>query len=304
MRAMGHVWSRKGDMEKARFWYAQSAERGDPIAMFHLAWTHDQAVLDDADTRYLRMAAREEAIERGEAPPVRPASDKINIDTAKKWYQKSADLGFAPALNNLGKLYMYGVVERPDQPRGFDLLMRAARKGNPVARWNVSMSYLSGMGVDMDLAEAAEWRTWTRSDAIKPDLDQPTFSRTKLMGGNLPEWERNNILVTSEYLAPTAENTRPARAHPEVLTTNELVEKLANQPPSPFHKPMKADPRIPTFRDVANKLPNQSTSWNKRRMKADPGTPTFGEATKELPKQRTPREKRRMKVDRPLPDLR
>jgi hypothetical protein len=264
------VWSRKGDMEKARFWYTQPAERGDPAAMFHLAWTYDQAVPDDFDTRYNRKIERREAAARGAPQPGIPASEKADIEMAKKWYEKSADRGFAPAMNNLGEIYRYGIGGRGDQPLGFDLLMKAARTGNPVARLNVSLSYLAGMGVEMDGAEAAKWRTWTRSAKIMPDLDEPTFSRTKLYGGNLPEWERNNELASSEYLAPTAKNPRPSRAHPEALTTNELMEKWGNRKPSPFDRPMKADARIPSFREaVKSKMSNQSTSWNQRRKKAD-----------------------------------
>jgi hypothetical protein len=264
MRAMGHVWSRKGDMEKARFWYAQPAERGDPIAMFHLAWTYDQAIADDSDTEYDQVAAL-----RGDPKPDLPAADKVNLDLAKKWYEKSAGLGFAPALNNLGEIYRYGVGGRSDQPRGFQLLMKAARTGNPVARWNVSLSYMSGMGVKVDKAEAAEWRTWTRSAEIMPDLDEPTFSRTKLFGGHLPEWERDNLLASSEFSATSAENQTPTRARPEVPTPNQLAEKWRNRPPSRLDKPMKINPGAPTFGGASRKLPNQSTSWNKLPAKVD-----------------------------------
>jgi len=300
MRAMGHAWSGRGDMEKARFWYGQGADRGDPAAMFHLAWTYDQAVPDDIRTRDKRQAAREQAAARGMPPPVRPPSDKINIDTAKKWYRKSANLGFAPALNNLGELYMYGVVERPDQARGFELILAAAQTGNPVARWNVSRSYMSGMGTNLDNAEAASWRTWTRRDANTTDLEEPTFSRTKLFGGNLPRWERNNLLANSE-VGPGATKRDRLEGAPAEVALHDILRKLPSGMASMIAKPVGSNPSLPTFRSVAKQLPNQSTLWTKRRNKAGSGTPSFGKATMEFPSERSHRRKRRSKVDRPLP---
>lgn len=122
----------------------------------------------------------------------RPAQT-TNIGIAKKWYQKSADLRFAPAMDNLGQIYLHGTGGLQDHGRAFDLHMPAARAGNPVARWNVAIAYRDGHGVDPDPAEAAKWEVWTPPPGIMPDLVEPTLARTVLFGSTLLDPHRANM---------------------------------------------------------------------------------------------------------------
>ncbi len=49
-RALGHVWSSYGLTSRAQHWYEQGAEAGDPIAMFHLAWTYQEAYRNELNS--------------------------------------------------------------------------------------------------------------------------------------------------------------------------------------------------------------------------------------------------------------
>lgn len=74
MRATGHVWSRRSDLEHAKYWYGCAAEHGNPVAMFHLAWIHEELALRDG----AEFAGQE------------AGSD---FELALAWYQRSADRG-------------------------------------------------------------------------------------------------------------------------------------------------------------------------------------------------------------------
>ncbi len=229
MRAMGHVWSRKGDMAKAKDWYGQAAVGGDPQAMFHLAWIHEQAAIEDTKEHFRRMAEKPASADGG---PMRVSSTsergRRNIDLAKEWYQKSADLGFAPSMNNLGQIYLYGLGGLQDRGRAFDLHMAAAKAGNPVAAWNVAIAFSAGFGVDPILTKQ-EWRTRAPPAEIMPDLLEPTLARTKLYGSTLTEAQRANLRATTELGEPATFVEKPMKADPSLPSFHEATEKMWNQ---------------------------------------------------------------------------
>ena len=76
---------------------------------------------------------------------------------ASEWYQKAADQNYAPALNNLARLYADGRGVKQDVPKAIELWSKAAEAGNTTARFNLGLQYAAGVGVKKDMKKAAEY---------------------------------------------------------------------------------------------------------------------------------------------------
>lgn len=76
--------------------------------------------------------------------------------TAADWYQKAAGQNYAPALNNLARLYADGRGVKQDVPKAIELWSKAAESGNTTARFNLGLQYAAGIGVKKDMKKAAE----------------------------------------------------------------------------------------------------------------------------------------------------
>lgn len=75
---------------------------------------------------------------------------------AADWYQKAAGQNYAPALNNLARLYADGRGVKQDVPKAIELWSKAADAGNTTARFNLGLQYAAGIGVKKDMKKAAE----------------------------------------------------------------------------------------------------------------------------------------------------
>ena len=80
-----------------------------------------------------------------------------NPKAAAEWYQKAADQNYAPAINNLARLYADGRGVKADPAKAIELWSRAAESGNVTARFNLGVQYANGSGVKKDPAKAAEY---------------------------------------------------------------------------------------------------------------------------------------------------
>lgn len=244
MRALGHLWSRRGNLDDAEKWYLRAAEAGDAASMFHLGWAYQQEAVADMrrgqtqGTAALAALANPEALKKlaqriedqhkaGVHPDIRaligfPDSATAGIAEhavlAAVWYRMAAERGFAPAMNNLGELYRHGLIGE-DQAAARDWFVAAARAGNPLGYWNAWIAYSSGP--ERDPAELAKWSSWTAPPGIAADLAEPTFGRTTRFGVPMPPDER-------------------AAYRQAALTGAPMTIKV---------EPMKPDPRIPTFRE-------------------------------------------------------
>ena len=76
---------------------------------------------------------------------------------ASEWYQKAADQNYAPAINNLARLYADGRGVKQDVPKAIELWSKAAEAGNTTARFNLGLQYAAGVGVKKDMKKAAEY---------------------------------------------------------------------------------------------------------------------------------------------------
>jgi hypothetical protein len=75
---------------------------------------------------------------------------------ASEWYQKAADQNYAPAVNNLARLYADGRGVKQDVPKAIELWSKAAEAGNITARFNLGLQYAAGIGVKKDMKKAVE----------------------------------------------------------------------------------------------------------------------------------------------------
>jgi TPR repeat protein len=75
---------------------------------------------------------------------------------AADWYQKAAAQNYAPALNNLARLYADGRGVERDVPKAIELWSKAAEAGNVTAHFNLGLQYASGSGVAKDMKKATE----------------------------------------------------------------------------------------------------------------------------------------------------
>jgi len=218
MRSMGHVWSRWDYLGRARRWYARGAEHGDRVAMFHLGWVYEEEGIRDVRT-YLRGkygtpgvfevavgTLREFLAPRsgGELPgKPEPKLSLERNEQALVWYRRAAELGFAPAMNNLGQLYLNGSLGRRDEAEAFRWHLAAAEAGNFIGAMNVGFAFRSGHGVAPDPSAAEKWSSWIATGAGRRDLLEPTFGRTFLYGRNalLPIY-RQQIRIAAERSEP------------------------------------------------------------------------------------------------------
>jgi Sel1 repeat len=230
MRGMGHLWSLKENLPRARHWYALAAAAGDPPAMFHLGWFYEQAGMDDfkATLRNIGEQRRNEA-QGGNGGP-EPTTPLNNFFAAEQWYRKSADLGFAPAMNNLGQLYLSGLMGRRDPAQAFRWHMAAAKLGNYAGSLNVAMAYRSGDGVAQNAAEADRWSTWRAPENLDANtgIGEPTLSRSRVFGNTIPPRERAGVRIAAERREPLTLTLRPLRPDPSLPTFSEVQRNLRN----------------------------------------------------------------------------
>lgn len=80
-----------------------------------------------------------------------------DLNKAKDYYQKAANLGDAKAMNNLAGMYLDGRGVEQDFPIALDLYIKAAAKGETFALYNIGMMTEYGLGISQDYSEAFRW---------------------------------------------------------------------------------------------------------------------------------------------------
>lgn len=78
-------------------------------------------------------------------------------DECALWLKKAAKQGHAGAMNDLGLMYMDGMVTRHDAKYGFMLFSGAAERGLVTAQYNLGLSYKAGDGVKRSKSKSFIW---------------------------------------------------------------------------------------------------------------------------------------------------
>jgi len=77
------------------------------------------------------------------------------------WFERAARQGLADAQFHLGNMYAYGLAPLPTDTDGNRLAAQwyfeAARAGHADAQYSLGILFLTGSGVQLDLAEARKW---------------------------------------------------------------------------------------------------------------------------------------------------
>ena len=96
-----------------------------------------------------------------------------NIEAAKEWYRKAAnmdnfwasmklaELGVADQMNHVGDCYYHGTAERQGEEdfraEAYRWYMKAAEQGYEWGYFNVGKCYREGVGVEQNIEAAKEW---------------------------------------------------------------------------------------------------------------------------------------------------
>jgi localization factor PodJL len=159
-----------------------------------------------------------------------------NFKDAARWYQRSADQGFAQAQYRLGTLYERGLGVKTDEARAKDWYQRAAEQGNvkamhnlavlsanaksgapdytTAAKWfseaaergladsqfNLAVLYENGLGLDADMRKAYKWLSLAARSGDKEATRRRDIMKGKLQAGELAEAE---TLVRGYKVRPT-----------------------------------------------------------------------------------------------------
>lgn len=256
MRAMGHVWAQLGWLDRAITWYRRAATEGDdPGSYFHLGWAYEQRGFRDfvskaqaheraADAAASKAQAGLEASLKHQFVTGDVYSHQSNSEAAKMTdlpepnlredfnlaegaYRKAAERNFAPAMNNLGAMYVSGVFGSARRWDGVPWLMRAGQADNPFGAINLALMYSDGLGVPRDAAEAARWGAWKGAHVDRRDLAYPTLERTRMVlgGGIEPQWAAA-IREAAERQIPLDVSFTPLRPDPRLPTFRQVQEKL------------------------------------------------------------------------------
>jgi localization factor PodJL len=142
----------------------ESAKRSDPAAFHEIAvrYFDGERVAQDQAKAIIWF---EKAAELGFAPAqyrLGNAYDKghgvtANAGLAESWYRKAADQGHIKAMHNLAVLLAEGSLGKPDYSQAGYWFRRAADRGVRDSQYNLGVMLARGLGVNQDMAEAYKW---------------------------------------------------------------------------------------------------------------------------------------------------
>ena len=86
--------------------------------------------------------------------------------------QRSADLGNANAMGNLGVFYMNGTgLAAPDPAKAVELFRQGAERDNPPSMFFYAMCQENGIGGPKNPAEARKWYATSAAKGHPPAVD-------------------------------------------------------------------------------------------------------------------------------------
>ena len=130
----GKFYWEQEDYDESEKWYKMAADKGNANAMFNLAY--DIYYNRTALINNILLPFRQRFEESYDIYDNFPLS-KININLAKKWYEKAANLGNRAAMNNLGLIYS----EEGNNEKAREWYEKVANLGDIVAMNNLGFIY-------------------------------------------------------------------------------------------------------------------------------------------------------------------
>ena len=129
-------------------WFREAAEQNNPSAQYNIALVST-------------IAAEYHFPEYSEEPIAL-------YQNAVVWYKKAAEQGYAPAQNELARIYQFGLGGvNQDLEKAVELYIKAAdpdpkavgtgKNGHAIAQFNLAAMYHNGDGLKQDFTEAIKW---------------------------------------------------------------------------------------------------------------------------------------------------
>jgi len=197
MRAFGDQLVANGQLDEAASWYGWAAKGGDKVAMFQLGGVNYARAVDDAARQtHPGFVANEE----GRRAVVAEMTG-FPATTACGWFRRAADLGYAPAMNNVGECYMHGIGFTRSGLAAVQWHLAAAQAGNQVAVMNLIEDFKVGLGRQSDAAAASAWINKRFDGMNRSDLDDQVLAYTLRAGGQISPEERGMMRQAGETLA-------------------------------------------------------------------------------------------------------
>ncbi len=139
----------------------QRAESGDAEAQFRLGSAYDtgrDVPRDGAQARKWYQHSAEAGYAEAQNSMGSVLQAEKRYAEARPWYERAAAQNNAPALNNLAYLYDLGLSVDQDRKKAFDLYSQSANLGWAEAMWNLVIIYGAGQ-IDgkKDLSHACVW---------------------------------------------------------------------------------------------------------------------------------------------------
>ena len=162
---------------------------------------------------------------------------------AMDWFRKSAGLGNAEAMNQIGNLYFTGsgISRGPGVPQDYSEAMKwfrmAADRGNAGGMFGVGTLYASGFDVQQDDAEARKWITMSARAGYAPARDWLANHGAVAGDGEIgwTTWTGLDHQIFPSLIVSTSRDDRPLFAH-------YLFVKLMNVPVGArYHLEAKCD---------------------------------------------------------------
>ena len=143
----------------------EAAAAGDPKALYVVAENLTSASGGASGDLASALEWYERSAELGFAPAQYRAGNfhekgfgaPRDVDAAKTWYQLAAEQGNASAMHNLAVLFAAGVEGEPDFDSAARWFLSAAELGVRDSQFNLGILSAKGQGVPQDLSESYKW---------------------------------------------------------------------------------------------------------------------------------------------------
>ena len=140
----------------------EKAEQGDKLSMAKLVLIYQKTDDYQNALKWLEedaLSGNEEAInELGNVYLNGLLGVNKDYNKAFGYYQKASDIGYFDAINNLGYMYDLGLGIKQDRLKAIEIYEVAATKGSIRALYNLGISYINGLdGVPKDIVQAYKY---------------------------------------------------------------------------------------------------------------------------------------------------
>lgn len=180
IRSDGFMASAVQDIDQAIFWFKHAAEGGHVEAMYQYGLYRSRHGVQAIDPLYAHQEGERYLFRAGELGNADALFEMGNLfyegsrlhgqdmDQARGYYERAAELNHPGALAQLGYMYSHGVGCEANLSTAAQYSLRSAEAGFPQGQYNASQLYRRGDGVEQDLAKSLEWLEKSVAQQYRP----------------------------------------------------------------------------------------------------------------------------------------